>query len=569
MTDPLAQYRRADAPLPQTYQFWPLYGAGLENLGKDGHPIEAPMPAFGADELLIRHDACGLCFSDTKVIAQGQNHPRITRDMKEEPVILGHEVSMTVVGVGINLRDQYQIGDRLTLETDVVYQGVPLAYGYMLQGGLSQYSVIDKRIIYSDDGNYLIRVNPERSYSEIALTEPWACVVAAYCLEYRTGIKNGGTAWFIGTGVEGSFIISSGFDSDSHPARIWLTKVPSEFTTWLRIRATELNIEVYDVPDISITPTQFVDDIVIFGADADLVEKVSPHLDQFGILAILANKPFSRNLNIDVGRVHYHRWLYVGTTSNDITRAYMAVPVRANLKAGGKALFVGAGGPMGRMHVQRAIQFSNPPSLIVCSDVSDMRLAELCETFAKEAQDKGIEFICVNPMNHEAYAAIMARFLPPGFDDVIVMAPIPAVISEASTCLAQNGVMNVFAGVARGTLVSLNLSDAYLKNTRVIGHSASLMRDMQLVIEKTDAGELSPERQVAAIGSLSAARDGLKAVKDATLAGKVVIYPHIKEFPLTPISELKDKLPSVYALLKGGREWTKAAEEEFLRLMLP
>jgi len=59
----------------------------------------------------------------------------------------------------------------------------------------------------------------------------------------------------------------------------------------------------------------------------------------------------------------------------------------------------------------------------------------------------------------------------------------------------------------------------------------------------------------------------LKAVKDTTYAGKVVIYPNIKEFPLTALTDLKDKLPTVYALLKDG-EWTNAAEEEFLRLML-
>ena len=126
---------------------------------------------------------------------------------------------------------------------------------------------------------------------------------------------------------------------------------------------------------------------------------------------------------------------------------------------------------------------------------------------------------------------------------------------------AQQGVMNIFAGVARGTMVGLDLSEAYLKNTRVIGHSASGMEDMLLVLNKTYSGELSPNRSVAAVGSLSAAKDGLKAVKDATLAGKVVIYPNIKDLPLTPLPELKEKLPSVYALLNERGEWTNEAEQ--------
>jgi threonine dehydrogenase-like Zn-dependent dehydrogenase len=204
-----------------------------------------------------------------------------------------------------------------------------------------------------------------------------------------------------------------------------------------------------------------------------------------------------------------------------------------------------------------------------------MRLSELCDSFSEQARAKGIEFLCLNPTNKEDYEAKMAAFKPPGFgepngfDDIVVLAPISAVISDAANHLAQNGVMNVFAGVARGTQAALDLSGAYMRNSRVIGHSASWMSDFIMVLDKTSTGELSPNRSVAAIGSLTAAYDGLKAVKDATLAGKVVIYPNIKEMPLTPLAEFQEKFPSVYAKLDELGEWTAAAEEEFLRLMLP
>jgi threonine dehydrogenase-like Zn-dependent dehydrogenase len=257
----------------------------------------------------------------------------------------------------------------------------------------------------------------------------------------------------------------------------------------------------------------------------------------------------------------------VGGPGPDIARAYSDVPVRSALKPGGRAWFVGAGGPMGRMHVQHAIQIADGPSIIVCTDVSVPRLEDLYATFATEAEAKGIEFICLNPMNEEEYAAGMAPFKERGFDDIVVLAPIPAVIADAATYLVPQGVMNVFAGVARGTMTWLDLSDAYLKDTRVIGHSASTIEDLRLMVHQVESGALSPNRSVAAVGSLNAARGGLQAVKDATFPGKIVIYPHIKEMPLTPLTELKDKLPSVYAKLKDGREWTVEAEEEFLRLM--
>ena len=569
MTDKLENYRRSTSQLPEKYSLWPLYGAGLENMGKDGKTIDVPLPTYGPDELLIRHDACGLCFSDIKVINQGQTHPRIYKDMKNDPVVLGHEVSMTVIGVGENLRDRFKVGDRLSMEPEIFYKGRSLAYGYWFQGGLSQYSVIGREFYDNDHGNNLIFVKPERGYAEIGLAEPWACVVAAYALKYRDAIKPGGTLWIIGAGDTRTFTIGAGFDAGSHPDRVLLTHVPEPFNSWVKSQAASLNIEVIDVPDYTNPPVEFADDIIVLGANPDVIENVSPHLDQFGILAVMAQDTMPRKVNVDVGRIHYHRWLYVGSSGLDIAKAYSDHPISANLKPGGLSLFVGAGGPMGRMHVQRAVDFNDPPKTIVCSDVSDMRLGELQATFAQQAKDKGIEFICLNPLNKAEYEAGIAPFKKSGFDNIVVMAPIPAVIADAATLLAPNGLMNVFAGVARGTMTSLDLSDTYLKNTRVIGHSASGMEDMLMVLDKTYSSELSPNRSVSAIGSLSAAKDGLKAVKDASLPGKVVIYPNIKEFPLTTLAELKEKLPSVYALLNEREEWTNEAEAEFLRLMLP
>jgi len=569
MIEKLEEYQRGKIPLPSNYHLWPLYGASLENMGVDGKPISVPLPQYGPDELLIRHDACGLCFSDTKVIAQGQVHPRIQRDMRKEPVVLGHEISGTIVGVGENLRGQYQVGQRFTLETDIVYKSVPMAYGYLIQGGLSQYSVIDKRILESDYGNCLIPVSPERSYADVALAEPWACVVAAYRLEYRTKIKPGGTLWIIGAGGLKHYTISAGFDAASHPARLLLTNVGGKFVNWLKSRAGKLGVEVVEVNDVENPPVEQVDDIVLLGADPDLVEKVSPHLAYLAILALVSDAPMPRKVSVDVGRVHYNRWVYVGGTSGDIAQAYTQPQVHSALRKGGKTWFIGAGGPMGRMHVQRAVQFADPPATIICTDVSDLRLDDLCNTLGIEARQRGIEFICLNPTNKEQYQAGMDRFREEGFDDIVVLVPSPAIISDAAIWLGPKGVMNVFAGVARGTMAFLDLNDVYLKGVRVIGHSGSVMADMQVVIEKTERGELAPIRSVAAIGSLNAARDGMQAIMDASFLGKILIYPNIKEFPLTPLLELKDKLPGVYARLRDGREWTKEAEEEFLRLMLP
>ncbi|MGQ9502632.1 MAG: alcohol dehydrogenase catalytic domain-containing protein [Anaerolineae bacterium] len=571
--DKLTAYRLGNTPLPKTNRLWPLYGAGLENFGLDGSLIEAPMPTYGPDELLVRHDACGLCFSDIKVINLGEKHPRIFRDIRKEPIVLGHEVCMTIVGVGENLRDQYKIGDRFIIQADIKAGGVGYAYGYMIQGGLSQYNVIDQRILNGDDGNYLIPVRPTTGYVESALVEPWACVIAAYRLRYRTGLKPGGTLWIIGpsslSSDEPPYTISAGFDEQAHPARLMLTRVPPHFSAWLKQKAAQLGITVMEVADLDAPPFKPVDDLVLLHPTAEDIEVTSPHLADFGIAALVGDLRLTRPVSIDVGRIHYNRWVYVASKSPDVARAYSDVPVRSALRKGGRAWFVGAGGPMGRMHVQRAVQLADGPSTIVCSDISDLRLRDLCDSYGAEAEAKGIRWICVNPTNREAYESTMAEFLHDGFDDVIVLVPVPNVISDAAHYLAPRGVMNIFAGVQRGTMANLDLAELFARDARIIGHSASDIEDMQVMLMQVEAGELDTNRSLAAVGSLEAARDGMQAVIDTRFPGKIVIFPNIKPLSLTPLPELKKMMPSVYARLKDGREWTREAEEEFLRLMLP
>jgi hypothetical protein len=311
-----------------------------------------------------------------------------------------------------------------------------------------------------------------------------------------------------------------------------------------------------------------VDDIIILGADADTIEAASPYLADFGIVALLANEPLSRPAQVDVGRIHYNRWTYVGGTGSDIAAAYSATPVRSELKPGGKAWFVGAGGPIGQMHVQRAVQIAESPATIVCSDLSLERLEVLQEMIGPDAAAKGINFVCLGATDPD-YAEHLAQLAGDGFDDIMVLAPAAVVVSQSAGYLADKGVMNIFAGLKRGTMATLDMSQIYLRDQRIIGHTASTIEDLRLMLNQTENGQLAPNRSVAAIGSLEAAKDGFNAAQKAQYPGKIVIFPQIKNFPLTALEDLKDKLPTVYAKLKNGREWTLEAEQEFLELMLP
>lgn len=78
------------------------------------------MPEIADDELLVKIEAIGLCFSDVKLIRAGESHPRvISKNLKEDPVIPGHEAVMSIVKVGSKIQDKFKIGQRYIIQADV------------------------------------------------------------------------------------------------------------------------------------------------------------------------------------------------------------------------------------------------------------------------------------------------------------------------------------------------------------------------------------------------------------------------------------------------------------------
>ena len=103
MTDPERAYAayRDISDVPSSTPAWNVYGKGVESVGRNGQPEDMPVGTPGPDQLLVRVDAVGLCFSDVKLIKQGGDHPKLYgRDLATEPTRLGHEAAVTVVAVG-------------------------------------------------------------------------------------------------------------------------------------------------------------------------------------------------------------------------------------------------------------------------------------------------------------------------------------------------------------------------------------------------------------------------------------------------------------------------------------
>jgi len=557
VSDKLEAYRRAESPLPGEMSLIPLYGAGFENLGVSGKPIRVPVPRPRADELLVRHDAVGLCFSDYKVIRAGQSHPRIRRDMSKDPVVLGHEVALTVVGVGEDLRGQYRVGDRFLVQADIYVDGVGHTYGYEIQGGLSQFNIVDQRVLNGDGGCYLLPLQPTTGYAEAALTEPWACVEAACNAEYRTTWLRGGSVLVAGEGD------ATGWES-WHPARVCLASVSPALAERVYSWGAARGIEV--APDDG---QSVFDDILVLSSDADLIEAAATRLAGGGVLAVLTNEQVARRIQFDVGRLHYDAITLVGASGDDVSAAY--VPVRKSLKAGGCMWAMGAAGPMGHMHVQRAIELDRSPALIVATNLRSPRISELADSYGSAAEDRGIKLVCLteeqvgsDAFRHRLWEETRGR----GFDDIVVLAPSTAAFGQAIEFAAPGGLVNLFAGLRRGTMAPVDVNKVVGGAVRLIGTSGSSIADMRRMLALSESGAISTNRSVAAIGSLEAAIEGLVAVSEGRFAGKVVIYPQISHLPLTPLPGLKTALPNSYRRLADGREWTLEAEEELLRTLL-
>ncbi len=565
--DGLEHYRSGRGRIPDRMLKWFLYGEGLDNLKM----AEVPVPEIGPDDLLVRQDANGLCFSDTKVLALGNNHPRMQgRDLAHDPATLGHEVAITVVQVGENRTSRFQIGDRFIVQADVFYQGVSMAYGYAISGGLAEYSVIPTPMMDGDEGCYLLPIARDTGYAAAALVEPWACVVGAYNQGHRDAPKPGGFLLILAGDGAAARDLSGILDAVGPSARVIIVGVEAARTAAGREAVRIRSVEDWDHLTAANGVTGF-DDIVVLGhVAAEEVERASAKLANHGIVNLSGAEPFPRKLTLDIGRIHYNWHHYIGSASGRIMDAYNE-PRGADLKPGGRAWFIGAGGPMGQMHVQRAVMHREAPALVLCTDIDGERLATVVDRFSGIAEKRGVTLIALNPKEFtpEAFDERLRQVAEGGgFDDIISLVPVPALIEHATQFLSDGAWCNIFAGVARGTMAQIDANAIRDRGVRYIGSSGSSIADMKETLDMVERGELSTNASLAAIGGMEAAHEGLAGVKAGRFPGKTLIFPLIKGMPLVALHDLANLYPTVHAKLEDGKFWTREAEEELFRLTI-
>ena len=223
-----------------------------------------------------------------------------------------------------------------------------------------------------------------------------------------------------------------------------------------------------------LTGDQGFDDIVMLDPrSAHVVGEAARLIARRGILNLVGVEALDGMPVIDVGRIHYDYTAYLGNPGPDIAASYGEAHNRCELRPSGVMLVAGAGGPMGQMHTQRAIEMESGPHLIIATDVNDARLALLKERFQPMAEKRGKRLIVFNPQRvaESLRDLVMRETSGRGADDVIACVPSGGLIGEVAALMASDGMLVLFAGVAIGTLVPLNLSQIYLQNAQFTGTS--------------------------------------------------------------------------------------------------
>ncbi len=504
----------------------------------------------GPHQILAKVETVGLCFSDLKLLKQFSEHPRkaqVARGLGKEileqiasyvpgdkPTVPGHEVTCRIVAVGENVK-HHKVGERCLVQTD--YRALPTAgsasaFGYNFEGALQEYVLMDERVVVDPSGErFLIPVDERLSASALALVEPWACVEDSYVNRERQSVKAGGTAVI----VSASPTVAAPWDADKAPAQVQRL-TPDQ--------AAKLENESCD-------------DIIYYGNDAATIELLNDKLAACGIMNIvLGGKRIGKPVSVGVGRVHYGMTRWIGTTGADARDSYRNIPATGEVRDGDSVVVIGAGGPMGQMHVIRNVCSGKNGITVIGTDMDDARLQSLEQKAAPLAKANAVSLRMVNTKTTPLHDK---------FTYIALMAPIGALVAGAIGDSAPGCIINIFAGIPAPIRHEVDL-DLYIANRCfMFGTSGSTIEDMKIVLDKVQRGQLNTNVSVDAVSGMAGAIDGIHAVENRTMAGKILVYPMLHDMPLTPLSELHKTYPTVAAKLDNG-QWTKAAEEELVKV---
>jgi threonine dehydrogenase-like Zn-dependent dehydrogenase len=511
-----------------------------------------PVPRPGAHQLVARVEAVGLCFSDLKLVKQFTAHPRkseVTSGLDaavlaevssyvpgELPTVPGHEAVVRVAAVGEGMT-RFRPGERYLVQTDYRWlrtAAANAAFGYNIEGALQEYVLLDERVITSPEGESMLIPVPETfSASAIALVEPWACVEDAYASVQRQTLKAGGRMLVVAEAELPQQTLKSLFARHGQPAQV--------------MHATRAALA--DLAEGGF------DDVLYAGTSAETVEALFPKLAPNGLLVIaLCGGRLERAAAAPVGAVHYRNLRIAGTAGSDPAEAMATIPASGEIRAGNRIHVIGAGGPMGVMHVVRCLCRGVKDISLCAADLDEGRLAALRSLAGPLCEASKLSFRAYNPSREAVEGE---------FDYLTIMVPAPALVAQAVTQAAPGAIINIFAGIPVHVTAEVDLNAYITKGLYFVGTSGSVVADMRAVLDMLASGSLDTNLSVAAVSGMAGAISGIREIEANRIPGKVIVYPSCHDLGLVRLSELGAALPEVEAQVRDG-VWNREAERALL-----
>lgn len=273
---------------------------------------ERHIPMIDNDQMLIEVQSCGICGSDIKILNHG--NPRVSSGR-----IMGHEISGKVVQVG-SMLEGFKIGDKVSIGADIPSKD-DLAYGHELDGGFSQYMVLDSTHIK----NGPIEKFKDIDYDIAALAEPLACCLNGF---EKVQFKDYQSVLILGGGVIG--LMLSFIASLKNIPKIYIADISKE-----RIK----NFEKYDfITDYFDINKQDINYIKEKNEDFDLIftannnpqsqQQAIELVNSGGVINFFGGLPKDQSyVNINTNKIHYKEVIVTGSHGSSPEQHKQAIEI--------------------------------------------------------------------------------------------------------------------------------------------------------------------------------------------------------------------------------------------------
>lgn len=243
-------------------------------------------------------------------------------------------------------------------------------------------------------------------------------------------------------------------------------------------------------------------------------------------------------------------------------------------RPGGAMAILAGSGPMGLAAIDYAMHMDakHRPRLIVVTGRTQEKLDRAARIYSPdEAEDLGLRLVYVNTRSApDLVSELLSLNEGKGYDDVLVFAPVAALVEQADALLARDGCLNFFAGPADKEFTArLNFFNVHYAFTHLVATSGGNADDMKESLRLINDGVLNPASMITHIAGLNVAAETTLHLPELP-GGKKLFYTEL-DMPLVAIDDFAEKGktdPLFHQLAEITREhkglWSPEAEAYLL-----